>query len=145
MLSVLLIEDNQDDIDLTLHSFRRHNFANEIKVAIDGEEALRCLEQGKDELARPGLILLDLKLPKISGLEILERIKTDRHLSRIPVVVLTSSGEAKDVDECYRLGVNSYIVKPVDFRKFMETLRTLGFYWLLLNKPPSLVGERASR
>jgi len=145
MLSVLLIEDNQDDIDLTLHSFRRHNFANEIKVAIDGEEALRYLEQGKDELARPGLILLDLKLPKISGLEILERIKTDRHLSRIPVVVLTSSGEAKDVDECYRLGVNSYIVKPVDFRKFMETLRTLGFYWLLLNKPPSLGGERASR
>ena len=145
MLSVLLIEDNQDDIDLTLHSFRRHNFANEIKVAIDGEEALRYLEQSKDELARPGLILLDLKLPKISGLEILERIKTDRHLSRIPVVVLTSSGEAKDVDDCYRLGVNSYIVKPVDFRKFMETLRTLGFYWLLLNKPPSLGGERASR
>ena len=145
MLSVLLIEDNQDDIDLTLHSFRRHNFANEIKVAIDGEEALRYLEQSKDELARLGLILLDLKLPKISGLEILERIKTDRHLSRIPVVVLTSSGEAKDVDECYRLGVNSYIVKPVDFRKFMETLRTLGFYWLLLNKPPSLGGERASR
>ena len=145
MLSVLLIEDNQDDIDLTLHSFRRHNFANEIKVAMDGEEALRYLERSKDGHVSPGLILLDLKLPKISGLEILENIKTDRDLSRIPVVVLTSSEEAKDVDECYRLGVNSYIVKPVDFRKFMETLRTLGFYWLLLNKPPSLGGERASR
>ena len=92
-----------------------------------------------------GLILLDLKLPKISGLEILKNIKSDRDLSGIPVVVLTSSEEAKDVDECYRLGVNSYIVKPVDFKKFMETLRMLGYYWLLLNKPPSLGGERASR
>lgn len=145
MLSVLLIEDNQDDIDLTLHSLRRHNFANEIKVALDGEEALRHLEHSKEEQAIPGLILLDLKLPKISGLEVLGSIKTDRDLARIPVVVLTSSEEAKDVDECYRLGVNSYIVKPVDFKKFMEALRTLGYYWLLLNKPPSLGGERASR
>jgi len=145
MLSVLLVEDNQDDIDLTLHSFRRNNFANEIKIAMDGEEALRYLARSKDGHARPALILLDLKLPKISGLEILENIKSDRDLRRIPVVVLTSSEEAKDVDECYRLGANSYIVKPVDFKRFMEALRTLGFYWFLLNKPPSFGGERASR
>ena len=140
MLSVLLIEDNQDDIDLTLHSFRRNNFANEIKVFMDGEEALLYLQGIKNEQGRLGLILLDLKLPKISGLEILEKLKTDRDLSRIPVVVLTSSAEAKDVDECYRLGVNSYIVKPVDFKKLMETLRTLGYYWLLLNKIPAKRG-----
>jgi two-component system response regulator len=145
MVSVLLVEDNQDDIDLTLHSFRRHNFANEIKIAMDGEEALRYLERSKDGNAWPGLILLDLKLPKISGLQILEIIKTDHDLRRIPVVVLTSSEEAKDVDECYRLGANSYIVKPVDFKRFVEALRTLGFYWFLLNKPPFLGGERASR
>ena len=145
MLSVLLIEDNQDDIDLTLHSFRRNNFANEIKVFMDGEEALLYLQGIKNEQGRLGLILLDLKLPKISGLEILEKLKTDRDLSRIPVVVLTSSAEAKDVDECYRLGVNSYIVKPVDFKKLMETLRTLGYYWLLLNKPPTFGAERAAR
>jgi CheY-like chemotaxis protein len=112
---------------------------------MDGEEALRYLEHSKEEQAIPGLILLDLKLPKISGLEVLESIKADRNLKRIPVVVLTSSEEAKDVDECYRLGVNSYIVKPVDFKKFMEAIRTLGYYWLLLNKPPSVGGERASR
>jgi two-component system response regulator len=145
MLSVLLIEDNQDDIDLTLHSFQRYNFANEVKVARDGEEALQYLKGGKEQQASPGLILLDLKLPKVSGLEVLESIKADRDLKRIPVVVLTSSEEAKDVDECYRLGVNSYIVKPVDFKKFMEALRTLGYYWLLLNKPPSFGGERAAR
>jgi CheY-like chemotaxis protein len=145
MLSVLLIEDNQDDIDLTLHSFRRNNFANEIKVFMDGEEALLYLQRIKNEQGRLGLILLDLKLPKISGLEILAKLKTDRDLSRIPVVVLTSSAEAKDVDECYRLGVNSYIVKPVDFKKLMETLRTLGYYWLLLNKPPTFGTERAAR
>ncbi|HYA03008.1 MAG TPA: response regulator [Syntrophobacteria bacterium] len=145
MLSVLLIEDNQDDIDLTLHSLRRYNFVNEIRVAMDGEEALRHLKGSKEQQTSLGLILLDLKLPKISGLEVLENIKTDRDLARIPVVVLTSSEEAKDVDECYRLGVNSYIVKPVDFKKFMEAIRTLGYYWLLLNKPPSLGGERASR
>lgn len=145
MLSVLLIEDNQDDIDLTLHSFRRHNFSNEIRVIMDGEEALRYLQRSKEEKTSLGLILLDLKLPKISGLEVLESIKTDRDLSGIPVVVLTSSEEARDVDECYRLGVNSYVVKPVDFKKMMETLRTLGHYWLLLNKPPSLGAERACR
>jgi two-component system response regulator len=145
MLSVLLIEDNQDDIDLTLHSFQRYNFANEVKVARDGEEALQYLKGGKEQQASPGLILLDLKLPKVSGLEVLESIKADRDLRRIPVVVLTSSEEAKDVDECYRLGANSYIVKPVDFKKFMEALRTLGYYWLLLNKSPSLGGERAVR
>lgn len=145
MLSVLLIEDNQDDIDLTLHSLRRYNFVNEIRVAMDGEEALQYLEASKEQQTSPGLILLDLKLPKISGLEVLENIKADRDLARIPVVVLTSSEEAKDVDECYRLGVNSYIVKPVDFKKFMEAIRTLGYYWLLLNKPPSFGGERASR
>jgi two-component system response regulator len=137
MLKVLLIEDNQDDIHLMLHSFRRHKFTNDITVVMDGEEALRYLEQSREQEGVPGLILLDLKLPKVSGMEILERIKGDAVFKRIPVVVLTSSAEEKDVENSYRLGANSYIVKPVDFKKFVETVRMLGFYWLLLNKPPS--------
>ena len=145
MVTVLLIEDNQDDIDLTLHSFRRYNFTNQIKVVMDGEEALHYLDQSKQQQNVPGLILLDLKLPKVSGIEVLEKIKADADLHRIPVVVLTSSEEAKDVEDCYRLGANSYIVKPVDFKKFMDTVRTLGFYWLLLNKSPLLAMERASQ
>jgi two-component system response regulator len=143
MVRVLLIEDNQDDIDLMLHSFKRHHFTNKIAVVMDGEEALRSLEQSKKEEDIPGLILLDLKLPKVDGIELLERIKDDPMLRSIPVVVLTSSEEEKDVEDCYRLGVNSYIVKPVDFEKFVSTIHTLGFYWLLLNKPPRLGSKPA--
>jgi CheY-like chemotaxis protein len=136
MLQVLMIEDNQDDIDLMLHSFKRHKFTNKIEVVMDGEEALQYVTQHQGEEDVPGLILLDLKLPKVSGIEVLRQIKANGAYGRIPVVVLTSSEEERDVEECYRLGANSYIVKPVNFKKFVETVKMLGFYWLLLNKPP---------
>lgn len=140
-VEILLVEDNPNDIMLTLHAFKRSNLANLIHVARDGAEALdylfgagayagRSLEQG------PRVILLDLKLPLIDGFEVLRRIKQDPRTSAIPVVVLTSSAEERDIVDSYALGVNSYIVKPVDFEQFTEAARTLGMYWLLLNQPP---------
>jgi two-component system, response regulator len=142
-VEILLIEDNPDDVELALHAFRRNNLANRIEVARDGAEALEFL-LGSDGRSRrtivngPRVILLDLKLPKVSGIEVLRQIKANEDLRTIPVVVMTSSREEPDIAECYKLGVNSYIVKPVDFDQFTEAVRSVGLYWLLLNQLPAI-------
>jgi two-component system response regulator len=141
-VTILLVEDNPDDVELTLHAIKKNNIANPVEVIRDGQDALDYLfYQGKysnSTHSLPGLILLDLKLPKVDGIEILKSIKTDRRRKLIPVVVLTSSKEEKDVIESYDLGVNSYIRKPVDFDQFVETVKHTGLYWLLLNEPPAV-------
>ena len=140
--NILLIEDNPDDVELTLYAFKKNNIANPVEVVRDGQEALDYLfYKGKYSNSThplPGLILLDLKLPKVDGIEILKKVKHDRRLKLIPVIVITSSEEDRDVIESYDLGVNSYIRKPVDFDQFVETVKNIGLYWLLLNKPPAL-------
>lgn len=135
-LEILLVEDNPNDVELTLHVFRQHRLANHVKVARDGAEAIDFLFGNcSDRCERlPKVILLDLKLPKVNGLEVLARIKADPRAKSIPVVVLTSSREDRDLRLCYELGVNSYIVKPVDFAQFTEAIRQLGLYWLVLNE-----------
>jgi two-component system response regulator len=140
-MELLLVEDNPNDVELTLHVLRKHNFANHIKVARDGEEALALLFGSDGEALsqpenNPKVILLDLKLPKVNGLEVLSKVKSDPRTKSIPVVVLTSSREERDLSVCYELGVNSYIVKPVDFTQFTEAIRHLGLYWLLFNERP---------
>lgn len=140
-IEILYVEDNPNDLELTLHAFKKNHLANNILIARDGEEALEMLfgknRENEGALSNsPRVILLDLKLPKISGLEVLRKVKSDPRTKVIPVVVLTSSREERDIVESYRLGVNSYIVKPVDFEKFVEAMRVLGLYWLLLNQPP---------
>ena len=140
-VEILLVEDNPNDVELTLHAFKKHNLANHIKVVRDGAEALDYLFAtgvfaGRDINHHPKVILLDLKLPKVDGMEVLRRIKADARTKLIPVVVLTSSREESDLVESYKLGVNSYIRKPVDFEQFTESVRTIGMYWLLLNEPP---------
>ena len=139
---ILLIEDNPDDVEITLRAFQKYHLANKIHVVRDGEEALECLfgtgryaEQSACLNTR--LILLDLKLPKVDGLEILKRCKSDPRTKNIPVVVLTSSREERDLIESYNLGVNSYVVKPVDFSQFLEAVRQLGLYWIVLNQLPT--------
>jgi two-component system response regulator len=137
-LEVLLIEDNPDDIALTLRSLKKHNFVNTIHVANDGVEALEHVF-GSVPTAEPRLprvIFLDLKLPRVDGLEVLRKLKADARTRMIPIVVLTSSMEHQDLTECYRLGVNSYIVKPVEFDDFARSIAELGLYWLMLNKVP---------
>lgn len=141
VVDILLVEDNPDDVELTLRSLRKHNLANKVFVVRDGEEALEYIFASGKYAERnfedhPKVILLDLKLPKVDGLEVLRRIKSHERTKLIPVVVLTSSREEKDIIESYRLGVNSYLVKPVDFDKFVECVTELGFYWVLLNKQP---------
>lgn len=140
-IEVLLVEDNPDDVHLALHSFKKNNLGNTIHVARDGQEALDFIfAQGpysERTLAEmPKLILLDLKLPKINGIEVLRRLKSDKMTKSIPIVVLTSSREERDIVDSYNLGVNSYIVKPVDFDKFNDAIKQLGFYWLLFNQSP---------
>jgi len=140
-VEILLVEDNQDDLDMTLRALHKANLANRIQVANDGAEALDFIfcqgtHAGRRMENRPRLILLDIKLPKIDGMEVLKRIKNDPRTKTIPVVMLTSSREQRDVLESYNLGVNSYIVKPVEFDSFMAAVRELGMYWLLLNQPP---------
>ena len=140
---ILLVEDSQDDLDMTLRALRKANMANHIEIARDGVEALDFIFCEGAHTARkienmPKLILLDLKLPKVSGMEVLRRIKGDPRTKMIPVVMLTSSKEQKDVIESYGLGTNSYIVKPVDFESFAEAVQKLGMYWLLLNQPPQI-------
>jgi two-component system response regulator len=146
-MEILLIEDNANDVELTRHAFRQHHLANSMHVVRDGAEALEFIfgtgrYEGRDIWVQPRLILLDLKLPLVDGLEVLRRVKGDWRTQRIPVVVLTSSAEERDVVESYDLGVNSYIVKPVDFEQFAEAVRTLGLYWLLLNHP-AVPGQEA--
>jgi two-component system, response regulator len=139
-IEILLVEDNPDDVELTLHAFTKHKLTNRIHAARDGQEAIDYIF-GSDQGAEvpnhtPKVVLLDLKLPKVDGIEVLRRLKTDARTADIPVVVLTSSREDRDLAACYELGANSYIVKPVDFEQFTEAVRVLGKYWLLLNEPP---------
>jgi len=141
MDEILLVEDNPDDVELTLRAFRKSKIANEIVVARDGVEALDYLfatgqHAGRDNSALPQLVLLDLKLPRLDGLQVLERIRANPKTSLLPVVILTSSTEQPDLLSGYKLGANSYIRKPVDFQEFVVAVRRLGLYWLLLNQPP---------
>ena len=139
-IEILLVEDNPRDVEMTLRALKKHNLANNVHVVKDGAEALdfifaRGAYAHRDPNHVPKVVLLDLKLPKVSGLEVLRAIKGDEQTRTIPVVVLTSSQEEKDMVESYKLGVNSYIVKPLDFDKFVESVGQLGLYWLLINKP----------
>jgi CheY-like chemotaxis protein len=138
---ILLVEDNPQDLTLTLRALKKANLANHIHVARDGQEALQFIfcegpYAGRHVENGPKVVLLDLKLPKVDGLEVLKRIKGDPRTKMIPVVVLTSSKEQKDLVESYKLGVNSYLVKPVNFEGFAAAVQELGMYWLLLNQPP---------
>ncbi len=138
---ILLVEDNPDDEELTLLALKESNILNEVVVARDGVEALDYLFgagkwTGREPSQRPQIILLDLKLPKLSGLEVLERLRADPRTALIPVVVLTSSSEEEDVIASYRLGANSYVRKPVEFHRFVDAVHQLGLYWLLLNEAP---------
>ena len=143
VIEILLVEDDPADVELTIRGLKKHNFANKVFVVNDGAEALDYIfVTGKYSDRKiedtPKLILLDLKLPKVDGLEVLRKVKSDERTKVIPVVVLTSSKEEKDIIESYKLGVNSYITKPVDFDKFVHSVQSLGLYWLLLNVPPIL-------
>jgi two-component system response regulator len=134
--TILLVEDNPDDEELTLRALKKNNLANEVAVARDGVEALDYLFPNDAVRASlPQLVLLDLKLPRVSGLEVLERIRSVDATRRLPVVILTSSAEERDLIDGYNLGANSYIRKPVDFNEFIEGVRQLGMYWLVLNRP----------
>lgn len=140
-VEILLVEDNPHDVELTLRSLKKNNLTNNIHVVRDGAEALEFIfatgaYADRKVENRPKVVLLDLKLPKVDGLEVLRRIKLDERTKVTPVVVLTSSKEEQDIVASYKLGVNSYIVKPVDFDKFVEAVHELGLYWLLLNQPP---------
>jgi len=140
---ILLVEDNPDDEALTLRALRKNNIKNEIVVARDGAEALDFLfatgaHAGRDTSVLPQVVLLDLKLPKIDGLEVLRRLRADERTRLLPVVILTSSKEEQDLLRGYSLGANSYIRKPVDFNQFSEAVRNLGLYWLVLNEPPPI-------
>lgn len=140
-IEILLVEDNAADAELTLRALKSHNFVNNVWWVKNGREALDfmfCQEQyvGRSFLNPPKLILLDLKLPKIDGIEVLRELKSDERTRTIPVVMLTSSHEERDLVESYRLGVNSYIVKPVEFERFVETVSDVGFYWMLTNRLP---------
>jgi len=139
-IEILLVEDNPRDVEMTLRALKKRNLANHVHVAKDGAEALDFLFATGTYVDRnmnkpPKVVLLDLKLPKVSGLEVLKKLKSDERTRTIPVAVLTSSQEEKDMVESYKLGVNSYIVKPVDFDKFVEAIGEIGLYWLLVNKP----------
>jgi two-component system, response regulator len=145
-LDILLVEDNQDDMDLALHALRREKLANSIHVARDGEEALDFLfcrgafaQRSFDH--PPKLVLLDLKLPKVDGMGVLKELKNDPRTRTIPVVIMTSSKEERDLVRGYNLGANSYIQKPVDFDQFRETVKSVGLYWLVINQAPPLNGE----
>lgn len=133
---ILLIEDNPVDVDLTRRAFARQKISNPIEVARDGEEAVAWIQRWEGGEPRPVVILLDLKLPRVSGLEVLRRLKTHPQFSSIPVVILTTSSEESDVKSAYALGANSYIVKPVDFDKFQQVVQHVELYWNVINEPP---------
>lgn len=140
-IEILLIEDNPNDAELTIRALKKNNIANNILHIGDGEEALEFFfatgrYKDRSENITPKVVILDLKLPKVSGIEVLQKVKSDERTKLIPIVVLTSSKEERDVIESYKYGANSYIVKPVDFNKFAESIKELGFYWLILNEPP---------
>jgi CheY-like chemotaxis protein len=137
---ILLVEDDPRDVELTLTALEDYNLANEVVVVSDGEEALNYLYSRGDFMTRPdgnpAVLLLDLKLPRVDGLEVLQQVKSDEKLKMIPVVVLTSSREEKDMVASYRLGVNAYVVKPVDFHEFVNAIKELGIFWAVVNAPP---------
>jgi CheY-like chemotaxis protein len=140
-VEVLLVEDNDDDANLAIRGLKKQNLANKLHRVEDGEEALDFIfgkgkYDGRPVNNTPRVILLDLKMPKVDGLEVLRAVRSDDRTKHIPVVVMTSSKEEKDITESYNMGVNSYIVKPVDFRKFAESIKDIGFYWLILNQLP---------
>lgn len=144
--TILLVEDNFDDVELTLHALKKNNIRNDVKVVNDGAEALDFLfgagkYSDRDLTMMPTLILLDLKLPKVDGLEVLHRLRANELTKFLPVVILTSSKEEQDIINGYRLGVNSYVRKPVDFNQFAEAVSHLGLYWLLLNETPPPKGQ----
>jgi CheY-like chemotaxis protein len=148
-VAILLVEDSPADAELTITALRRRNVANEVKLVRDGEEALDFLfgtgpYAGRRVDRPPRVVLLDLKLPKVDGIEVLRRLKVDARTRTIPVVVLTSSREERDVVESYELGVNSYVVKPVAFEDFVRAVSDLGLYWMLLNQPPPPRGTAAA-
>jgi two-component system, response regulator len=139
-VEILLVDDNPDDLELALHALKQNHLANRILIARDGAEALDLIfgpvtGNLADAARKPKVVLLDLKLPKVDGLEVLRRLKSDPRTQMIPVVMLTSSREERDIIESYHLGVNSYIVKPVDFEQFTRSVQNLGLYWVLLNQP----------
>lgn len=141
-VEILIVEDNPNDAEMALRAFRQSNLTNKILVVEDGEQALdfvfsRGKFSAKEVNSKPRIILLDLKLPKVDGLEVLRALKSREETRVIPIIILTSSKEESDIIESYRLGVNSYIVKPVDFDKFVNAVKELGLYWLLLNQQPS--------
>jgi len=143
---ILLVEDDPKDIELTLAALSEHNLANEVAIARDGVEALDYLyRRGSFPRRRPGnpvVILLDLKMPRMDGMQVLQQIKADEQLRLIPVVMLTSSRESPDLEACYRLGVNAYVVKPVSFTEFVDAVKRTGVFWALINQaPPSKVSE----
>jgi len=145
---ILLVEDSPQDVELTLEALAEHHLANEVVVARDGSEALDYLYargafQGRPP-GNPVLMLLDLKMPKVDGLQVLRAVKTDPALRTVPIVMLTSSREERDLVESYRLGVNSYVVKPVDFHEFVQAVKQLGAFWAELNEPPPRQAARAS-
>lgn len=138
-LEILYIEDNPSDIELTLRALKKHHVANSIQIIKDGEEAMEYISATgryteRDTTEKPKVILLDLKLPKVGGLEILKKLKSEEHTKTIPVVVLTSSREEKDLIKSYEYGVNSFVVKPINFNSFSEAVSSLGLYWLLINE-----------
>ncbi len=137
---ILLVEDDPKDIELTLAALDEYNLANEIVVARDGAEALDYLYRRgtfkQRPVGNPVVILLDLKMPKLDGIQVLQQLKADAQLRFIPVVILTSSRESRDLEECYKLGVNAYVVKPVRFTEFLEAVKQIGVFWVLINEPP---------
>jgi two-component system response regulator len=143
-LEILLVEDNPSDLELTLHALEKHNLANKIHVARDGEEALdflfcRGAFSHRTFDAPPKVVLLDLKLPKVDGLEVLRAVKSDPRTKAVPVVIMTSSKQQRDLVESYHCGVNSYIQKPINFTEFQQVIGQLGYYWLAINQPPPTV------